>query len=286
MKIGILTFEQHLGKKDIGSSRIRAKWLVNNWSEAELFVQGQKYDVVIYQKAYFVEHAKLFKGIKIFDLCDPDFLHWGYRTKEMIDECDAVTTSTEALAEALRAFTDKPVVCIPDRIDLAEIKPINRKNHIGEAKWVVWYGYSSNYEMLKPVIHFLKKLNLSLICISDKAFSIGSMIDKIEVRNYPHNWNTVYKDIIDGDIVVNPQSNKGRWKYKSNNKTIMAWALGMPVATNVEELKKFISEDERKKEQVIRDKELKEKWDIKYSVDEYKQLIDSLIKQRDANTKT
>ena len=70
MKKGaILTFEQFHGRKNLGSSRIRGHWLIDNWDEVELFKQGKKYDFVIYQKAYFIEHAKIFKGIKILDLC-------------------------------------------------------------------------------------------------------------------------------------------------------------------------------------------------------------------------
>lgn len=274
-KVGILTFERYLGRKNIGSSRIRAKWLAKYWEGAEEFVQGQKYDVVIYQKAYFVEHARAFDGIKILDVCDPDFLHWSFRTKEMIEEVDAVTTSTEALAETIRAFTDKLVVCIPDRLDLEEIK--GYKQHEGEAKWVAWYGYSSNFEMLKPVVHFLKQLRLNLIVISNSNFSLASN-DETKIKNYPHNWNTVYKDLLDADIVVNPQSSSSRWRFKSNNKTILAWALGLPVAHNVDDLKRFIDPEERKKEQVIRSKEVKEKYDIRLSVKEYRELIESLEK--------
>ena len=274
MKIGILKFEQFRGQKNLGSSKIRGTWLIDKWDEAEEFVQGQKYDAVIYQKAYFIEHAKVFKGVKIFDLCDPDFLHWGYRTKEMIDLCDAVTTSTEALAEAIRAFTDKPVMCIPDRINLDEIT--KKKYHKGEAKWVVWFGYSSNFDMLKPVVAVLKKLNLNLMVISDGGFSAGLGGDGLELKNYPFNWQTIYEDITEGDIVINPQSTKGKWKYKSNNKTILAWALGMPVANDFDDLRRLIDEEERRKEQVKNNKELKEKWDVKYSVEEYKKLIASL----------
>ena len=276
MKVGILTFEQFRGQKNLGSSKIRGKWVAERWDEAEEFVQGQKYDVVIYQKAYFIDHAKLFKGVKIFDICDPDFLVWGYRTKEMIELCDAVTTSTEALAQTFRAFTDKPVVCIPDRVNLEEIK--KKKYHKGDAQWLVWFGYSSNFEMLKPVVATLKRLKLNLMVISDGGFSLGLGNDKIELKNYPFNWSTVYEDIIEGDIVVNPQSTKGKWKYKSNNKTLLAWALGMPVAENLDDMKKFISEEERRKEQIVRYKELQERWDVKYSVEEYKKLIDSLKK--------
>lgn len=276
-KVGILTFEQFQGRKDIGSSRIRGTWPVKYWPEAELYQQGAQYETVIYQKAYFVEHAKVFKGVKIFDLCDPDFLNWAFRTKEMIDECDAVTTSTEALAEAIRKFTDKPVVCIPDRIDLEEVT--EKKYHKGDAKTAVWFGYSTNFEMLSPVVTYLNRLDINLIVISDGGFHLPAGT-KIRLTNMPHNWKTVYRDILEADIVLNPQSSRGRWKYKSNNKTVLSWALGMPVATNVEELKKFVSETARREEQVIRNKELAEKWDVRYSVEEYTALIESLKQQK------
>ena len=96
MKIGIYTFEQFESRQrnSVGSSRIRGQWLVNHWPEAELFKIAKKYDIVIYQKAYFLEHAKLFDGIKILDMCDPDWLEHK-PVKQMIDLCDAVTTSSE-----------------------------------------------------------------------------------------------------------------------------------------------------------------------------------------------
>jgi len=281
LKCGLLTFEQYHGRQKnwAGSTRIRGRWLVKHWENAEIFKMGQEYDVVIYQKAYWVEHAKVFKGIKILDMCDPDWMHWQYRIKEMLEEVDAVTTSTEALASAVRKFTNKPVYCISDRVDLS--KYIGRKQHIGDAKWVVWFGYSSNFEMLKPVVHFLKKFGLNLIVIADKGFSLpSSVIGQVELRNLPWGIDTVSRDILEGDIVVNPFSSSGKWKYKSNNKTITAWALGMPVAHDVEDLKRFISVDERKKEANEKMEEIKTKYDIKLSVKEYQDIIDGLIKSK------
>jgi len=277
-KCGILTFETFHGRKNLGSSRIRGHWLVDNWKEAELFKQGQQYDVVIYQKAYFLEHAKVFKGIKILDLCDPDWLHWAYKVKEMIGYCDAVTTSTEALAIALRQITDKPVVCIPDRVDLNKFK--EKKIHDNDAKRVCWYGYSDNFDILKPVINQLKKLNLDLLVVSDGNFNISKIYDgKIKVDNIKYKVDTINQNILKSDIVINPQGTTGKWKFKSNNKTLTAKAIGMPVAHNTEELKRFINCEERIKESNKGYIELKEKWDINFSVDEYKTLIKTLQKK-------
>ena len=277
-KIGICLFEQFHGRKDIGSSRIRGHWLINNWQEAELFRQGQKYDVVIYQKAYFLEHAKVFKGIKILDLCDPDWLHWAYRVKEMITYCDAVTTSTETLAVALQNITNKPVIYVPDRVDLNKFK--EKKIHEGDAKRVCWYGYSDNYDIIKPVINHLKRHKLNLLVISNGQFNISRVYkDKVNVKNVKWNSETVNINILKSDFVINPYKQTGKWKFKSNNKTLTAWAIGMPVAHDLKELVKFIKYEERIKEVTKRTKELKEKWTIEKSINQYKEIIDDVTKK-------
>ena len=299
LKGGVVTFEKFNGRKDIGSSRIRGEWLCNHWENLQIFKQGGQYDFILYQKAYWVEHAKKFKGIKIFDICDPDFLHFGYRTKEMIEECDAVTTSTRELAEQFKNFTDKPVVCIPDRVDL-NIHTLH-KMHKGRAKKVVWYGYSDNFEMLHIVMHFLEKFGLDLIVISNKnflpqmnyvkpeievgmnTFETDEVLEEqkkkkhwVSIKNIRWNHETADRDILEGDIVINPTSKNGKWKYKSNNKTIKSWALGMPVAQDINDLEKFLDENERRDEANKRLIEVKQEWDVKKSVEEYKKLIKKL----------
>lgn len=278
MKTAFLTFEQFHGKKNIGSSKIRCHWLIENWlkegkdiGNAEVFKIGKKYDCIIFQKAYWIEYAKVFKGIKILDLCDPDWLNWPYEMIAMINEVDGITTSTEALANSIAKFTDKPVWYLADRVNLDLIKPI--KKHKGNAKTVVWYGYSQNFEMLQSAIHAIKKEKLNLIVISNKPFSIASWPEDIELTNFFYNEEHVYQDIAKADIVINPISDSAHWKYKSNNKTVIAWALGMPVAANDQELKKFIPEEARIEEVNKRLKEVEEKYDVKLSVKELKNII-------------
>jgi hypothetical protein len=272
MKIGIYLFETFHGRSSIGSSKIRGHWLVKNWPDAEIFVAGKNYDVIIYQKVYHIEHARKFKGFKILDLCDPDWLHWAYRVKEMIEEVDVITTSSENLMIAIKQFTDKPVIYIPDRINLNTF--IHQKVHFGDAKSVVWFGYSDNYEVLDPTLSILKKLKLDLVVVSDGLYSAPSQYEgSFKVINYKWKDETAYSNIITGDIALNPRKTTGKWKFKSTNKTLIAWALGLPVATNDIELKKFIKEEERIKEVELRQKELKEKWDIKYSIQQFKEIL-------------
>lgn len=283
MKTGLLTFEQFHGKKGMGSSRIRGHWIIKNWEKAgpdigtiELFKQGGKYDCVIYQKAYFVEHAKNFKGIKILDLCDPDWLHWGYRLKEMLVEVDAVTTSTVEIAKFVSNMTDKPIAVIFDRIDL-ELLP-ERVSHTKPIEKVLWYGYSDNFPMVDAAAPAVKKFNLEFIVLSNNVYLASSSLD-LKHTNLP--WSEHYlSDIQKGDVVINPRLTKGKWKYKSENKTTLAWALGIPVAHNEEELKALIAltPEERELESIrLREKAFKE-FDIKLSVAEYKELIGEIKK--------
>lgn len=291
MNIGFVTFEKFHGRDDIGSSRIRARWLCNHWPEAEVALMGKKYDVVVFQKSYWLEYAQLFDGIKILDVCDADFKHWGYRIKEMIDNCDAVVTSTMDLAKYMVKLTNKPVWCIPDRIDFDTLGG-RRKDHrgIGNIKTVAWYGYAENYPMLDATIGALVRLGIpNLIVISSRRSPYmipPSMEGKINLINYPWSAETANDDLLRADVVVNPQSAAGRWKYKSNNKTILAWALGLPAAHTKTELESMMTEEQRIAEADKRYAEVVENYDVRQSVEEYKNLIAELYDQRNAAGKS
>lgn len=279
--VGVLTFEQFHGRKDIGSSRIRCYWPMRYWEEAEPFVMGKEYEAVIFQKAYWIEYASIYKGVKILDMCDADFLHWGYRIKQMCDLVDAVTTSTIALQQYMMKLTDKPVIYVPDRIDFNDFKNL-KKEHIGNGptKTATWYGYSENLPMLDSAINSLVELEfeqLNVVASKSMPYRLPSALEgKIRVVNYPWTAATWLGDIMKGDIVLNPQTQNGRWKYKSNNKTICAWACNLPVAHTKKELKALMTEESRVKEAEMRYTEVREKYDVKDTVNQYRELISSL----------
>jgi len=271
--IGILLFEQFHNRKEIGSSRLRGHWYVRNWEEAELFQQGAIYETIIFQKVYMLDYVKAFKGIKILDICDADWLDT-VPIKEVIDNCDAVTVSSEGLKEAIEQFTDKPVVFIPDRQDLSFHN--KQKVHTDEkAKKVIWFGYSQNAKLLDPTIATLKKLNLELTVLSDcrPPYIKADVNVKYEYENPEWSFNDV---ILEHDFVLLPDDIRPRGKFKSTNKTLTAWALGMPVARNKEDVIRFLNPKERKKEAELRLKEVREKWDIKQSIKEFQDLIEKI----------
>jgi hypothetical protein len=272
MKIGILLFEQWHCRKDVGGSRLRGHFLFPYWKEAEPFVQGKKYDVVIFQKTYFPEFVKAYNGIKILDLCDPDWLDT-VPIKEIIDNVDAVTVSSEGLRDAISQFTDKPVVFIPDRQDLNFHNV--QKVHKGRAKMVVYYGYSHNAKVLDIALSTLKKFQLKLKVISDcrPPYTKADINVKYDWEN--PNWS-FNKEVLEADFCILPEDNRPRGKFKSNNKTLTAWALGMPVAKTPQDVKRFLDPEERKKEADKNLKEVREKYDSKQSVEEFKSLIKQL----------
>jgi len=285
MKVGFLTFE-HFHKKSIdsiGGSRIRANNLVKYWDEAEIYRYGEKYDVIIFQKIYWINYAEDFKGIKILDICDADYLHWGYKTIEMISHCDAITCSTKELALDIANFTDKPVWVIPDRLDLNSY-PFKKK-HKNKATKIGWYGYAHNFSIINESgiikgIYDLNKeynVNLEFIVISNNTFVPPTFAkDSVKITNLKWTAKGVDRDLQKCDIIVNPRLKTGHWKYKSNNKTINAWALGIPVANTKEELIRFLEPKERTREIKDRAVELRSNYNLKQSIKEYKDLIKEL----------
>lgn len=290
MNIGFLSFSDFWGKNDVGSTRIRVNWLIDNWNagidfgKAERFKIGKKYDIMVYQKVYWAKHAKAFPGLKILDLCDPDWFDWGTPFMEMLLEVDAVTCSSLSLAKQITKFTDKPVAFIPDRVDLSKLVDSDGKRllkeHKGEAKKAVWFGYSQNFEMPAKAIPTLLKHGLGLIVIADKNFPLTGLTKKIELTNLPWTEGTWSQDILKGDFVINPKSNAGKWKFKSDNKTFHSWALGMPVAKNEEEMMKFLSEEGRKEEAEKRLKEVESLYRVEHSVAELKEFMKELYENR------
>ena len=271
----VITFEDFHKRKDIGSSRIRAFNVCKKWGDdigtLEPFIIGKHYDFIIYQKVYWTDHARAYKGFKILDLCDPDFLHWGYPVQEMLQEVDVITVSSSELEKSLKSMTNKPVYLVNDGVLVDKNSPL--KIHKGKAKKVVWYGYAENFPLLDACIYAIDKLGLDLIVISSKPYIITNTNSNIKLTNYPWSVNWL-KDIVRGDIVLNPTFRTGKWKYKSNNKTTQAWALGMPVATNDTELLAFVDETNRQAEAEKRLTEVMNEWTTERSVSRLKEIIE------------
>jgi len=277
---GILLFEKIHNKRDVASSRVRGRWYIKYWPELEEFVYGKKYDFVIYQKAYLLDHAKNYDGIKILDIADSDWTE-GQPIREMLEYIDAITCPTEVMADLFRQMTDKPVVVIPDRQDLEYCKV--KKIHKGWAKEVVWHGYAHNSYVLGQAMPALLRLGLNLSIISNEMINLKNQSEAVTGQSLNERWtkwnvDTFCQELIKSDICLMPPAYKPNDRFKSNNKTTLAWAIGMPVAANAEELEKFMDENERINESEKNLKIVKEKFDIRQSVTQLRELIEQIKK--------
>lgn len=270
-KVGFYLFSRKHGLSETGSSRIRGKWLIDKWNEAEDLVWSKKYDTIIYQKVYQHDMAKQWEGkaIQILDVCDPDWLSRAPLVK-MIQHVNAVTVSSRQLKKFIEPLTVKPVEYIPDGV----IKRGKRKKHTGKAKSAVWFGYAHNDIVLDQTLHYIKQLGLKLVTISNKTYE-----PKIEVDHQWVEWESPEqcdKELQKHDIALLPDYDHPKYIYKSRNKTYQAWSLGLPVANSPDELEQYMDGEQREKESKSKYKLVGDKYMTKHSVDKFKKLIKEL----------
>lgn len=309
MKVALRLADAYRREKErnnLASSRIRGHFLAKYWPEcddnfypSEFDVKDffstktqldilSGYDTIILNKTYEPELAEeLVRRHKkvILDICDPDFLK-GYASERRVRDCcatmryaDVIVVNGKELKKAIEAKTDKPVFIIPDRLDLDWHKP-KKKEHSKELKSLVWYGYSHNLRTLEPYMKELVEKDYKLTIISDKFFenlflpTNKDVEDKIRFVNWQ--LETVNEEIIKHDCVFTARDRTWYSKFKSNNRTITAWALKMPATSTIKGIEYLNGKVSRKKASKRGWKEVKEGFDIRQSVKQYKDIISKL----------
>lgn len=283
--IRFFTAELFNGKAHIGSTKLRAHNLIKYWDEASLYKYGAMTDVMIYQKVYrtydfmFQEH---FKGIQILDICDPDWKDTPdiYITHTM-NLMDAVVVPTESMRKYLQQMTKTPVHVIRDRFDLSEFPA--PKVHTGSVKTAVWFGYSHNADNLKFAMPSLEKRGINLIVISNEdphAYRWAIDANAYHDKHYTflkYNLDTVYAEIQKADVTVFPEGHRPFDKFKSENKTIISQLCGVPVIKNADDLEAMMKPEARNEYVANVYDTIKEEYDCRKSVEEYKDLINGII---------
>lgn len=281
--VRLFTFSQfHNKRPPTGSTQIRVNNLIKYWDEADLYKYGENPDVLIFQKVYAnqdYQFPKNFKGIKILDICDPDWFNGKVNVKETIDSMDAVTCPTETMQKFIMQLTDKPVKVIKDRFDLSVLpKP---KEHVGDAKTVVWFGYRHNIETLKPAMNLIEEHSLKLICISDDDplaynFTKDSTASRKRYEYIKYNESTIYSDIQKADFAIFPKGTRPEDRFKSDNKTIRSNLAGLPVAFDIDTFNMLLLADNRRKWFNDNYDIIRSEYDVRKSVKEMKDLIDEI----------
>lgn len=275
--------EKFHGKRDVGSSRIRGHNLVKYWDEADLYKYGENPDVMIYQKVYTTfdyDFQKHFEGIQILDVCDPDWKDTpDIYIKQTMDLMEAVVTPTESLQKYLQQMTDTPVRVIKDRFDMEEF-PIP-KVHKGPAETVGWFGYAHNADTIKFAVPSLENRGLRLLVISNEdpaAYRWANDSKAYEAMYESHKFEhpQAYIDFQAADIAIFPGGLRPFDDFKSDNKAIISWLCGVPVARDADELDSLLTDEARNKAVSQQYDKLKKEYDCRRSVEEYKELIKEL----------
>lgn len=283
MVVKAFTYEQFHNKKGVGSTRLRIHNLLKYWDEASLYQYGEKPDVLIYQKVYKTFDYTLplkFPCTKILDVCDPDFRDTpDIHIVETMNAMDAVVVPTQAFGDFLQQMTSTPVHVIKDRFDLSDFP--DKKVHKGTAKTLVWFGYSHNIGNLKLAIPSIERRGLDLLIISDQdpfayRWAMDSEAYEKKYKFIKFDLNTFYKDMQTADICVLPKNNGVFDIFKSENKTVQAQLLGLPVANTAEEIDALMTAQARNSNINAKYDTLKVEYDCRQSVKEYKDIINAI----------
>lgn len=293
----------------LASSRIRGHWLARYWDECDDFFYPEEfnqtseeffrpanqfkilkdYDAVIFNKTYEWKLAKLLKDnnqIVIVDMCDPDHL-LTHSSKQRVDDClktlehaDCVVVNGREMKKSVSQVFKGLIKIVPDRIDLRSCWP-RKYEHKEELKRVVWYGYSENLRVLEPYIEDILKMGIDLTIISDKFFSCLPLPSQFNARKritfkvwHPE---TINAQIIAHDAVfIGSDQDKYLSQFKSNNRAMTAYALKMPVAWDIDDLKKLSTKFAREQNAKEGNYFCRRYHDIRHSVWQYDNLIKKL----------
>lgn len=260
-KIGFVTYQNDPEVKDeVASTRIRITWALPYMPTAivsEDFEELKTCDVVVFQTRIQTKDwqmaAKLRDlGVKIiFDFTDPhwikeydpDAIHPVFYKIAELSHC--VTLPTEGIEKTFNAaFPFVRTEIVKDRLDLNLYNKIKEHKDTKEFK-ILWHGSYGNICSIDLARADLEKLGLEykikLICVYDKStkYSVKPFKNiEVEVREWSN--QKVIDSLLESDLSINPKYDN--WKsYKSNNKTITAWALGIPCIERnfYAELKKY-----------------------------------------------
>jgi hypothetical protein len=256
-----------------GSVRIRCRWVANYWPGAivnEDPPDVARYDLVVFQKAYAgarvrrliraaAERRDRGSCLLAFDLCDPEFMSPKQERLllEVLPAFDFGVAPTRPLADWLAQYL--PACVVPDRVDLTEVDTMQAAVwRDTAAPTLVWAGYESALPMLEEMLPAIAGLGLEV-----RRLAVGR----------PVAFEDFWRQVVEHDILLNPRPERAPWHYKSDNKTVIAWALGVPVARTPDELRALVDPARRRAEIDIRRREVRRLWDVRLSVREWHREI-------------
>ena len=257
-------------------------------------------DVVVFQSRFWAKDRALAKllvaqgKITILDVTDPYWLREYKKDDSPTPEFDEMCSIVDRVIVCSPMLGDMLTLHYPgirwkvigDRVDLEEHDKMRR--HVNRAEQVIlWHGDYGNllsFETARSTIESLSKaFNLKIMCIYNKAkehpiqpFTRAKLVVK--------EWGPtlVAEELLNTDISINPRFRDWR-SYKTNNKTVKAWACGVPCTEypNHGEMSRWLeSATIRNLEGIRRRQEVEELYDVNISVCELRAVIKEIIDER------
>jgi len=232
------------------------------------------------------DNSYIADGIVVHN-CDAEWTHPGRERplKEMMKVVDFCTTSTEYIKTQIEQRYNHNCYHIPDRQDL-EFHSNIKIHKETKSPAICWYGNRrtlATLHILKPVLSRLGRefdLTFRVILEAGQKFECPNV--KVEMAEWK--LETINKEILKCDLIVNPHLDSELELAKSNNKTTKGWALGMPVVdwtTNnwYEDIRVFlVSHNLRAYEGWKRRQEVEREWDVKISAKEMEEVINENLR--------
>lgn len=233
------------GPESWGSSRMRCYWPAAHMADAQVGTYDYLSkthdipygtDVMIWQKQVNVDLVKAYPHERHYwDVCDPLWWWQPGLAREYAQHMTGIVASSPALAADCAVFLGRDVHCIPDRL---ELKHFTRQAQHAERTPVrlIWYGVSVNRLALFAALVNLERLaanghKIELTICDDRPEDVVQWSDMFPV--YHTRWTLEGEvDVLTAhDIALLPPY-PGPWgRVKSNNKTLTAWACGLPVSS-------------------------------------------------------
>lgn len=237
-----------VGDETWASSRLRSYWpakylenaITVSWSDKAAVPMDC--DAYVWMKTAQPEAAKELKArgaIQFVEVCDPTWWWEPEKTRAMVDTVDAVVAATQpAGKDFLEWYGDenKRVYIIPDRLELSHYAMRRTDYRTSDPVRFIWYGVAINRFALIGAVAYLDRLAANGVKFEltvfdnapDQTFYISDQFPIAHQRWSLEGENQV---IASHDVALLPPY-PGPWgKIKTNNKTLTAWACGLPVTT-------------------------------------------------------
>lgn len=231
------------GPIEWASARMRAHWVARYMRDA-VVVQANAEHIYPEARAYVwqkVAHretiqAQIKAGARVWwDVCDPSWWMEPRQCREIDDLVHGVVASSHALAEDYTVWSKwNRAVCIPDRLELAHFDCARIHGEHSPVR-LIWYGLGANRLALWNCL-----INLERLVANGHKIELTVMDerpeDAVSAPTYPvYSMRWILEHEVEAiaahDIALLPPY-PGPWgRVKSNNKTLTAWACGVPATT-------------------------------------------------------